>query len=104
MAKRIIGAMEIIIVVAQSTMECMLITNPVIMTHGKHALTQITMLGPMKRHLMELPNLQMLPPKNLLSMICFEMPFAHRQVFLLKQLIGFGKIPRETSRFESWVE
>ena len=30
-------------------MECMLTTNPVIMMHGKHALMQIAMLGPMKR-------------------------------------------------------
>jgi hypothetical protein len=96
--------MQIIIVLAQSTMECMLITNPVIMMHGKHALMQIAMIGPMKRHLMELPNLQILPPKTLLSMISFEMPFAHRLVFLLKQLTGFGKMPRETSRSKSWLE
>jgi hypothetical protein len=30
--------MEIIIAVAQNTMECMLITNPVIMMHGEHTL------------------------------------------------------------------
>ncbi len=65
--------MEIIIAVAQSTMECMLITNPVIMTHGEHALMKIAMLGPTKRHLADLPNLQMLPPKNFLSMISFKM-------------------------------
>jgi hypothetical protein len=104
MAKHIIGAIEIIIAVAQSTMECMPITNPVIMMHGKHALMQIAMLRPMKRHLTELPKLQMLPPKNLLSMISCETPFAHMLVFLLKQLTGFGKIPREMSRSKSRVE
>jgi hypothetical protein len=82
----------------------MLTTNPVIMMYGEHALMRIAMLGPMKRHLTELPNLQMLPPKNLLSMISFKMAFAHRLVFLLKQLTGFGKIPRETSRSKSWLE
>jgi hypothetical protein len=82
----------------------MLITNPVIMTHGKHALMRDAMLGPMKRHLTELLNLPMLPPKSFLSMICFETPFAHRLVLLLKQLTGFGKMLRETSRSESHVE
>jgi hypothetical protein len=53
---------------------------------------------------MELPNLQMLPTKNLLSMICFKMTFAHKLVFLLKQLTGFGKMPRETSRSKSRVQ
>jgi hypothetical protein len=39
MVKHIMGALEIIIAVAQSMMECMLITNPAIMMHGKHAST-----------------------------------------------------------------
>jgi hypothetical protein len=82
----------------------MLITNPVIMMHGEHALMRIAMLGPTKRHLMELSNLQMIPPKTLLSMISFKTPFAHRLVYLLKQLTGFGKMPRETSRSKSRVE
>jgi hypothetical protein len=82
----------------------MLITNPAIMMHGKHASVQIEMLGPMKRHLMELPNLQMLPPKGLLSIISFKMFFAHRLVFLLKQLTGFGKMLRAMSRSKSRVE
>jgi hypothetical protein len=48
MARRIIGAIEIIIAMKQSTIECMLITNPVIMMHGEHALMRVTMLGPKK--------------------------------------------------------
>jgi hypothetical protein len=37
-------------------------------------------------------------------MISFKTPFAHRLVFLLKQLTGFGKMAREISRYNSQVE
>jgi hypothetical protein len=42
--------------------------------------------------------------KLALNMISFEMFFAHRLIFLLKQLIEFGKMLRETSRSKSWGE
>ncbi len=106
MAKIIFGAQAIIGVAELSTMGCMSITNLVITTLGGLVWTNVAIMATgIMVNQMRLPlNLWKLLLRSLLSMTNFEVHFALRLVYLLKQSIKSGRTPRETSRSESRVE
>jgi hypothetical protein len=109
MAKTIFGAQAIIGVVVPSIVGCMLITKLVIMMHEELAWMNVA-LPRMEMELMVKlkqlfpPSLQKILLKSSLSMTNFATHFAFKLVFLLKSLIKSGKMLREMSRSESWVE
>ncbi len=92
----------------ENTMACTQITNLVIMTPStRQLMTNAPRAIRTENHprtLQRILNLLLLQRKSLLSMTSFETLFAHKLVSLLKQLIAFGKMLRETSRSESRVE
>jgi hypothetical protein len=109
MAKTIFDAQAIIGVVVPTIMECMPITKLVITMHGKLAwmniaLPRIEMELMVKLNQVFPPSLQKILLISLLSMTNFATHFALKLVFLLKLLIKSGKMLRDMSRSESWVE
>jgi hypothetical protein len=87
-------------------MGCTPIRNLVITTLGGLVWTNIAkMAAEIMVNQMRLPlNLQKLLLRSSPSMTNFAMQFALRLVYLLKQLIESGRMPRETSRSKSRVE
>jgi hypothetical protein len=105
MIKNTIGALEITTAAVLNTTECMLITRLAITMSGDTKWMNIVLPGIKARNLTRHRlNLQMIQIKSLLSMTSFAVPFVLRLAFLLKQLIGSGKMLRETSRSKSRVE
>jgi hypothetical protein len=100
------GAQAIIEVVELSTMGCTPITNLVITTLGGLVWTNVTTMATgLMVNQMRLPlNLRKLLLRILSSMTNFAMHFALRLIYLPKQSIESGRMPREMSRSKSWVE